>query len=79
MNYYINIDDILCVFIFLRFVDVELHGLYGRYGALNSSTILLENPVGKNVLTIDNFTKEVSEYQNLNLINCECIKFRFII
>lgn len=61
---------------FLRFVDTELHGLCSRFGAPNSSTILLENPVGKNVLTVDRFTEEVSEYQNLNLINCERIKFR---
>jgi len=44
----------------LRFVNVELHGVTPRYGASNSATILLENPVGKNLLDVNSLTKEVS-------------------
>lgn len=44
---------------------MELCGLNARYGASNSTTILLENPVGKNVLNVDSLTKEVSNFTNL--------------
>jgi len=39
---------------------VELHGVTPRYGASNSVTVLLENPVGKNLLDVNDLTKEVS-------------------
>lgn len=47
---------------------MKLHGLDARYSASNSATILLENPVGKNVLNINSFTEEVSKNKNFVLI-----------
>lgn len=41
-----------------------LHGLNARYGASDSTTILLENPVGKNILNVDSLTKVVNTILN---------------
>ncbi|XP_027849362.2 isoleucine--tRNA ligase, cytoplasmic [Aphis gossypii] len=51
-----NVQSLLPV---CKFVNIELHGITPRYGASNSATVLLENPVGKNVLDINSLTKEV--------------------
>lgn len=54
-------------FFILRFINAELHGLTARYGALNSTTILLENPVGKNILNVTNLIKEVNTILNYKI------------
>lgn len=46
---------------------MKLHGVTPRYGASNSVTVLLENPVGKNVLDVHNLTKEVSVMCSLKI------------
>ncbi|XP_050421061.1 isoleucine--tRNA ligase, cytoplasmic [Adelges cooleyi] len=44
-----------------KFINVQLHGINARYGASNSTTVMIENPVGKNVLNVDSLTYEVQK------------------
>lgn len=55
---------------------MKLHGLNARYSASNSATILLENPVGKNLLNINSFTEEVST--NLNFVLVKYVMSHYI-